>query len=109
MSEKIEDIIGEEEFEAVLGSETKPVVADFWATWCGPCRMQAPILEQFAEECAGKARVIKVNVDENEALADKLKISSIPTLCVFKGGELKEKSVGLTSAAQLSELVLRPI
>ncbi len=106
MSKLIEEIIGKEEFAAALASD-KPVVVDFWATWCGPCRMQAPVLEEFAKEAEGKVRVVKVDVDENEEIAYQYKIASIPTLMVFKNGESVEKSVGLTSAAKLSEMVLK--
>lgn len=107
MSELINEIMSEEEFDALLKEETKPVLTDFWATWCCPCRMQAPILEEFAKEMEGKVRVVKVDTDVNEKLAMRLKIASIPTLMVFKDGRQVEKSVGLTSKAQLSEMVIK--
>ena len=107
MSELINEIMSEEEFDALLKEETKPVLTDFWATWYGPCRMQAPILEEFAKEMEGKVRVVKVDTDVNEKLAMRLKIASIPTLMVFKDGRQVEKSVGLTSKAQLSEMVIK--
>ena len=107
MSELIDEIMSEEEFGALLKKETRPVLVDFWATWCGPCRMQAPILEEFAKEMQGKVRVVKVDTDVNEKLAIRLKIASIPTLVVFKNGEMKEKSIGLTAKAQLSDMVIK--
>jgi thioredoxin 1 len=77
----------------VLGSEV-PVVVDFWAVWCGPCRMIAPAIEQLADEYAGKVKVGKVNVDDNQDLAAQYRINSIPQVYIFKGGQLKEKLAG---------------
>ena len=105
---KIIEVATEQEFAELLVQD-KPVLVDFWATWCGPCKMQAPILHEFSEEIGDKAIVAKVDVDVNEKLAYELGIVSIPTIMVFKNGELVEKSVGLTSKPQLSELVLKHI
>jgi thioredoxin 1 len=77
----------------VLGSEL-PVMVDFWAVWCGPCRMIAPSIDQLAEEYVGKAKVGKVNVDDNQELAAQYRVSSIPAVFIFKGGQLKERIVG---------------
>ena len=79
--------------EEVLNSKI-PVLVDFWATWCGPCRMIAPIIEEIARENEGKIKVGKVNVDEEEELAIKYGISSIPTLLFFKEGQLVKKTLG---------------
>lgn len=79
--------------EEVLQCEL-PVLVDFWAPWCGPCRMLAPMVEQVAEEQAGKVKVVKVNIDEEPALAEQFNISTIPTLMVFKGGEPAATAVG---------------
>lgn len=107
MSEFIKDIMDIDEFNAVIKNEKKPVLVDFWATWCNPCRMQTPILEELAEELKDKVKVVKVDVDENEKLAYELKIRSIPTLYLYKDGNLVEKSVGLTSKALLSEMIIK--
>ena len=72
-----------------------PVIADFWASWCGPCRMLSPILEQAAKELEGKAVVAKINVDDEPELANKFSISSIPTIMVFKNGKVVKKSIGV--------------
>ena len=77
----------------VLGSET-PVIVDFWAEWCGPCRAVSPILEQIAEERAGELRVVKVNIDEEPELQQRYGILSIPTILLFKGGEPTAAAIG---------------
>ncbi len=82
-----------------------PVLVDFWAPWCGPCRMIAPTVEQIATEYAGKVRVGKVNTDENPQVAASHNISSIPTLLVFKGGKVVDKSIGVTPKTALSALL----
>jgi thioredoxin 1 len=80
-------------FASEVGSGT-PVLVDFWAPWCGPCRMIAPIVDELAEEYAGKVKVGKVNVDENQAIAAQFGVMSIPTLMVFKNGQPVERIVG---------------
>ena len=77
----------------VLGSK-ELVLVDFWASWCGPCRMIAPVLDELAEEYAGRVKICKVNVDEEPALAQRYKIMSIPAVFLFRGGEVVEKMVG---------------
>ena len=89
-------------FNSDVLKSSEPVVVDFWAEWCGPCRMIAPSLEEIATEMKGKVKVAKLNIDENPAVAGKLGIRSIPTLMLFKDGKLASQKVG---AAPKGELV----
>ena len=84
-------------------------VVDFWATWCGPCRMVAPILDQLATEYAGKARIAKVNIDDHQDLAAQFGIRAIPTLLLFKGGQVVEQVVGLKSKRDLKSCLDRSL
>jgi thioredoxin 1 len=86
--------------ETVVGSDT-PVVVDFWAEWCGPCKMIAPVLEEIAEEHPEKLRVVKLNVDDNPDTARRYEVMSIPTLLVFKDGENVKRLVGAKGKGQL--------
>ena len=88
----------------VLGSD-QPVVVDFWAEWCAPCRMMAPTIDALATEYEGKAKVGKLNVDENNSVSDKYQIRGIPTVLIFKNGEVAEQIVGVTSKENLSKLI----
>lgn len=81
------------------------VLVDFWAPWCGPCRMQGPVIDQLAEELAGKVTVAKVNVDESPQLAQQFRIMSIPTLMVKKDGQVVETLMGLRNKAQLEQVL----
>ncbi len=81
-------------FEETINSSPTPVVVDFWAEWCGPCKQIAPVLSEIASETSGELTIAKLNVDEHPAVAAKFNVMSIPTLLVFKDGELKKRVVG---------------
>lgn len=92
-------------FDSEVKRSTQPVLVDFYADWCGPCRKQLPIVEELASDYAGKARIGKANVDNASAKASELGVSSIPALLVFKDGQVVERMVGLHSKAQLSQII----
>jgi thioredoxin 1 len=89
----------------VLDTKGLPVLVDFWAPWCGPCQMQGPILDDLAGEVDGKAKIVKVNVDENTDLASQYGVMSIPALKVFKDGSVVEEMVGVHQKDQLLEVI----
>jgi thioredoxin 1 len=90
-------------FDEEVGATEGPVIVDFWAEWCGPCKMIAPILEEIATEQQGKVRVVKVNVDDNPDLARRFDVMSIPTLIVFNDGAPQKRMIGAKGKGQLLE------
>lgn len=92
-SDKIVTLTQENWDQEVLKADV-PVLVDFWATWCGPCRMVAPVLEQLADEMDGKVRIAKLDVDSNQELAYKFQVSSIPTFILFKDGQMADRTLG---------------
>ena len=96
-----EIIVKDENFEAEVIASDIPVLVDFWAEWCGPCRMLAPVVSAIAEKYEGKIKVCKVNVDEAESVSEKYMISSIPAVKFFKGGEVADRVVGAVPKAQM--------
>lgn len=101
-----EIILTGDNFEQEVLQSDLPVLVDFWATWCGPCRMMAPVVEEIAQEYDGKVVVGKVDVDENEDLAAEFGIMSIPTMLVFKNGQVTDTAVGMTPKDRLLSMLL---
>jgi thioredoxin 1 len=101
MVEKVTDATFDQDVLKASG----PVVVDFWAEWCGPCRMISPALEEISTALDGKVKIVKLNVDENPATAAKYGIMSIPTLMLFKGGELASRQVGAAPKAKLQQWI----
>ena len=99
------DKVTDATFEQDVLKASSPVVVDFWAEWCGPCRMISPALEEISNELGGKVKIVKLNVDENPNTAAKFGIMSIPTLMLFKGGQLASRQVGAAPKAKLAQWI----
>jgi thioredoxin 1 len=104
MSENILSVT-DETFETEVLKSDVPVIVDYWAPWCGPCKMIAPILEEIAKDYEGKLKICKLNIDENEATPPKFNIRGIPTLMIFKGGNIEATKVGALSKSQLTAFI----
>ena len=98
-------VVTEQNFDESVLKSTQPVLLDFWAPWCGPCRMLSPVIDEIAKDYAGRLVVGKVNTDENLNLASRFQIVSIPTILIFKAGALAERLVGFKSKADLKKLI----
>ena len=97
--------ITDSSFQTEVTESALPVLVDFWAPWCGPCKMVAPVLDELAREYAGKLKIVKLNVDQNQQVAAQFGISSIPTLIMFKNGKESGKMIGFQSKDALKKMI----
>jgi thioredoxin 1 len=104
MSGKVAEV-GDQNFETEVLNSPVPVLVDFWAAWCAPCRMLAPVVDTIAENYEGRAKIVKLNVDENTLTSGKYNIKGIPTLLLFKDGMVKEQIVGNTTKGAISKMI----
>lgn len=104
MSNKVTHV-GDADFDAAVLQSGEPVLVDFWAEWCGPCKMISPVLDELAETYGGKLKVAKVNVDENRATAIKYHVRSIPMLLLFKDGQIQATQIGAVGKGQLTQMI----
>lgn len=104
MSEHVKDIT-DSSFETEVMKSDLPVLVDFWADWCGPCRMMTPVVEAVAQKLAGTAKVFKLNVDDNPSVTQRFGIKGIPTMIVFKGGKEAERLVGATNEGAITRII----
>ncbi|MFN2442886.1 MAG: thioredoxin [Thermoanaerobaculia bacterium] len=106
MSEHIKQVT-DSEFEQTVLKSDKPVFVDFWAPWCGPCRIVGPVIEELAPTYAGKVVIAKMNVDDNPAVAQKFGVTSIPTMMIFKDGQVVDRVIGALPKAELQKFLDR--
>jgi len=104
MSEYIEEV-NDGNFEQLVLQSNRPVLVDFWAQWCGPCRMLAPIVESLAKQYAGAAQVVKLNVDDNPSAVQRYRIQAIPTLVLFQNGEEKDRMIGVITKEAIARTI----
>ncbi|WP_440224385.1 thioredoxin TrxA [Dokdonella sp. MW10] len=108
MSQQIAHV-SDDQFEAEVLQSSEPVLVDFWAEWCGPCKMIAPILDELADTYQGRLKVAKINIDHNRRTPHDYKVRGIPTLMIFKDGKVEATQVGAISKTQLAQLIDRTI
>lgn len=99
--------ISDSDFDSAVLKSPTPVLIDFWAPWCGPCRIVGPVVDELSSEYQGKVSMVKINVDENPMVAQQLGVSSIPTLMIFKGGQLADRVLGALPKAELKKFIER--
>jgi len=104
MSEKVTELT-DQTFDEIINGSQLPVVVDFWAPWCGPCKMIAPIMEELAQEYDGKAKICRLNTDEARDSAMEFGINAIPTVILFNNGQMEQKWVGLTGKKDIAEAI----
>ncbi len=105
-SEKV-ILLNSENFDEMVTNSETPCLVDFWAEWCGPCKALGPVIDELAEDYAGKVKVCKVNIDEQSELAMRFRIMTIPTVMLFKNGEMADRSVGLVPKAAFDEMLAK--
>ena len=108
MSDKVTHV-GDADFDAAVLQSGEPVLVDFWAEWCGPCKMISPVLDELAETYGGKLKVAKVNIDQNQKTPRDYNVRSIPTLMVFKDGKVQATQIGAVSRTQLTQIIDKAI
>ena len=104
MSQKIAHV-SDDQFDAEVLQSSEPVLVDFWAEWCGPCKMIAPILDELAETYGGRLKVAKINIDHNQKTPRNYNVRGIPTLMIFKNGKVEATQIGAVSKSQLTQLI----